>query len=157
MYKCKNRGGCYGQRTTYRNMMENKQDTASMLKMIADYMENGFLDNIVDMFKHDKSLYPLIGDLIGDERSRVRIGTVALVETLKSEDGNNVTSAIAGIAEFLKTPNATIRGDAAYLLGIIGHRDALPFLKNNTNDENELVRETVEEAIEEIKEGDSGV
>ena len=133
-------------------MMENKQDTASMLKMIADYMENGFLDNIVDMFKRDKSLYLLIGNLIGDERSRVRIGTVALVETLKAEDGNNLTSAITGIAEFLKTPNATIRGDAAYLLGIIGHRDALPFLKDNTNDDNELVRETVEEAIEEIKE-----
>ena len=137
--------------------MENQQDTVSTLKMIADYMENGFLDNIVDMFKHDKSLYPLIGGLIGNERSRVRIGTVALVESLKSEDGGNVTSAIAGIAEFLKAPNATIRGDAAYLLGIIGHKDSLPFLKDNTNDENELVRETVEEAIEEIKAGDTGL
>lgn len=137
--------------------MENQQDTASTLKMIAEYMENGFLDNIVDMFKHDKSLYPLIGDLIGDERSRVRIGTVALVETLKAKDADNVPSAIAGIAELLKAPNATIRGDAAYLLGIIGHRDALPFLKDNMNDEHELVKETVEEAIEEIKESDTGV
>jgi len=124
-----------------------------MLKMITDYMENGFLENIVDMFKHDKGLYPLIGDLLGDERSRVRIGAVALVETLKEEDGGYIASAIPGVAEKLKDPNATIRGDAAYLLGIIGHRDALPFLKEMLNDNHHLVRESVIEAIEEIENG----
>jgi len=56
---------------------------SQMKKMIADYMENGFIGNIVDMFKHDKTLYLLIGELMSDERSRVRIGTVALVEILK--------------------------------------------------------------------------
>jgi HEAT repeat protein len=124
-----------------------------MLKMIADHMENGFLENIVDMFKHDRSLYPLIGDLLGDERSRVRIGAVALIETLKEEDAEHVVSAIPGVVERLKDPNATIRGDAAYLLGIIGHRDALPFLKETLSDDHELVQESVKEAIEEIENG----
>ena len=124
-----------------------------MLKMIADYMENGFLENIVDMFKHDRSLYLLIGDLLGDERSRVRIGAVALIETLKDEDPEHVASAIPGVARKLKDPNATIRGDAAYLLGIIGHPDALPFLKETLNDDHELVKESVIEAIEEIENG----
>lgn len=124
-----------------------------MLKMIADYMENGFLENIVDMFKHDRGLYPLIGDLLGDERSRVRIGAVALIETLKEEDAEHVASAIPGVAERLKDPNATIRGDAAYLLGIIGHRDALPFLRETLNDDHDLVKESVSEAIEEIENG----
>jgi len=124
-----------------------------MLKMIADYMENGFLENIVDMFKHDKELYLLIGDLLGDERSRVRIGAVALVETLKEEDPEHVASAIPGVADRLKDPNVTIRGDAAYLLGIIGHRDALPYLKEKLDDEHALVKESVIEAIEEIEGG----
>jgi HEAT repeat protein len=124
-----------------------------MLKMIADYMENGFLENIVDMFRHDTSLYSLIGDLLGDERSRVRIGAVALVETLKEDDPAHVASAIPGVAERLNDPNATIRGDAAYLLGIIGHRDALPFLKKSLNDDHAMVREAVNEAIEEIEKG----
>lgn len=121
--------------------------------MIADYMENGFLDNIVDMFKHDKSLYSLIGDLLGDERSRVRIGVAALIETLQTEDGDNTVAAIPGIARLLKDQNPTIRGDAAYLLGIIGHRDAVQFLEEVSSDENELVRETVKESIESIKSG----
>ncbi len=122
-----------------------------MKKMLADYMEKGFLDNIVDMFRHDKNLYSLIGDLIGDERSRVRIGTVALVETLQAENGNNIIEAIPGIAGLLKDPNPTIRGDAAYLLGIIGHKNAILFLEDAVSDQNKMVRETVREALSEIK------
>lgn len=135
--------------------MKNYNETADTLKMIADYMENGFLDNIVDMFKQDKSYYPLIGALLGDERSRVRIGTVALVETLKSGDADALFTAIPGIAELLQDSSVTIRGDAAYLLGIIGHKDALPFLAKAATDENELVRDAVEEAVREIKKGDA--
>lgn len=114
-------------------------------------MENGFLDNIVDMFSHDKNLYPMIGELLGDERSRVRLGTVALVEILIEKDKGSIIKAIPGIAQALKNTNPTIRGDAAYLLGIIGHNDAMPFLTEALNDENELVRQTVKESLEEIK------
>lgn len=121
-----------------------------MLKMIADHMENGFLENIIDMFKHDNSLYLLLGDLLGDERMRVRIGTVALVETLMEEKVEHLQSAIPAVAQRLKDSNATIRGDAAYLLGIIGHRNALPFLREASGDEHQMVRKTVIEAIEEI-------
>ena len=121
-----------------------------MKKMIADYMENGFIGNIVDMFKHDKTLYLLIGELMSDERSRVRIGTVALVEILKKNYYHDISIAIHGIAKLLKNPNTTIRGDAAYLLGIIGHKDALPFLSEafNNKEEHEMVKETIKESIE---------
>jgi HEAT repeat protein len=122
-----------------------------MLKLIADHMENGFLDNIIDMFKHDKSLYQLIGALLADERSRVRIGVVALVETLQTEDKEHIIKAIPNIAKLLKDENPTIRGDAAYLLGIIGHSSALPYLNDAVFDHNELVRNTILEAIEELE------
>ncbi len=134
--------------------MEDSQDTESTLKMLAEYMEGGFLDNIIAMFRHDKSYYPYIGVLLGDERMGVRIGTFALVETLMSEDEVNVLLAIPGIAKLLQDPHATIRGDAAHLLGVIGHKDALPYLTAAANDEHDLVRENVEEAIKEINEGD---
>ncbi len=119
--------------------------------MITDYMESGFLENIIDMFKHDKSLYPMIGDMLGDERGRVRLGTVALVETLKTEDLDNVLTAIPGVARLLKNPNPTIRGDAAHLLGIIGHKDALPFLLEASDDGNEMVKKIIKESIELIR------
>lgn len=131
--------------------MANREEIESTLKMIADYMDGGFLDNIIDMFKHDKNYFPYIGTLLGDERMAVRIGATALVEILKDEDPVNVSRTIPGIVKLLKDPSSVIRGDAAYLLGIIGHKDALPFLEEALNDENALVRETVEEAIEEIE------
>ncbi|RJQ21050.1 MAG: HEAT repeat domain-containing protein [Nitrospiraceae bacterium] len=124
-----------------------------MKKLISDYMENGFLDNIVDMFRHDASLYPLIGAMIEDERSRVRLGAVALVETLMPENSDNVLQVVPVIAAALKNPNPTIRGDAAYLLGIIGHKDALPFLLEALNDKHEMVREACIESVEAIKGG----
>ncbi len=122
-----------------------------MKTMIADYMEKGFLENIIDMFKHDRSLYPLIGDLMTDERMRVRLGMSALVETLAKEDPENILISIPAIAALLKNENPTIRGDGVYLLGIIGHSDAVPFLIEALEDENIDVREFAREAIEEIR------
>lgn len=113
-------------------------------------MENGFLDNIIDMFRRDRELYRYIGDLMGDERSRVRIGTVALVELLKEEDEGHVIASIPLIARQLKHENPTIRGDTAYVLGIIGHRDALPYLLGAGDDDNEMVASAVREAVETI-------
>ena len=130
--------------------MDNQQDTESTIKMIADYMENGYLENIIDMFKHDQSYYPYIGTMAGDERMGVRIGTFALVEALLELENNNLPASIPGIASLLTDANATIRGDAAHLLGIIGHIDALPFLEKAMGDEHEMVRENVSEAIKEI-------
>lgn len=87
--------------------------------MVLDHMEKGFLDNIIDMFKHDKSLYPLIVDMIKDERMRVRLGAVALVEDLVKNSKAEFTEILPAISALMKDPNPTISGDAAYLLEII--------------------------------------
>ena len=134
--------------------MEDQQEIESTIKMIADHMENGFLENIIDMFRHDKSYYPFIGTLMGDERMQVRIGTFALVETLLEKERDHVITAIPGITSLLKDTNATIRGDAAHLLGVIGHEDAVSFLMDAADDEDSLVRENVKDALDEIKEGE---
>lgn len=121
-----------------------------MKTMIADYMEVGFLENIIAMFKRDKSLFSLLGHLMSDERGRVRVGAVALVEELKEEYNDEIVKVIPDIAKSLKDTNPAIRADAVYLLGIIGHRDALPYLSEVLNDKDGLVKETIEETIAEI-------
>ena len=113
-------------------------------------MERGFLENIIDMFKHDANLYSFIGDLVKDERFSVRIGISALIETLKTEDAENISQAMPSIIPLLKDQNSTIRCDVAYLLGVIGDKDALPFLKEAAEDEDVHVRVIAKEAIEEI-------
>ncbi|MDP2168023.1 MAG: HEAT repeat domain-containing protein [Thermodesulfovibrionales bacterium] len=127
-----------------------KNPPEDMPSMIADHMEAGFLENIIDMFKHDSGLFLLLGQLMADERGRVRLGAVALVEELKEEYGNEIIKAIPHIGKLLKDPAPVIRADAAYLLGIIGSKDAFPYLTDALSDENRLVRQTVSETIEDM-------
>lgn len=119
--------------------------------MIGDYMEQGFLENILDMFRHDPGLYPLIGALMADERVRVRLGVSALVETLSQENPGALTAAIPGIAALLENHSPTLRGDAAWLLGMIRSSESLPFLEKALADENRDVREIARESMEEIR------
>lgn len=115
--------------------------------MVLDYMEKGFLENIIDMFAHDESLFPLVIDMIKDERVRVRLGTTALVEEMVQKHPDPLIQLIPSIAKLLQDENPMMRGDAANLLDIIGHKDALPFLMQALGDNNMSVREIVQEAV----------
>jgi HEAT repeat protein len=132
-------------------MERTRVETSDLKKMIADYMENGLLENIVDMFKHDKSLYEYVADLLKDERMRVRIGTAALLETLEKEDPEDAKRAVPSILPLLKDQNPVVRGDVAYLLGIIGDKSIIPFLEGVINDNDNNVRTIAAESIEDIR------
>ncbi len=124
---------------------------SDLQQMIADHMENGFLENIIDMFRHDSSLYDLVGTLIQDERVRVRIGITALMEELKRLDPEQIVRAEKNLLPLLAHSDAVARGDAANLLGIIGNRSSLPFLEQCLLDIHEGVRTIAREAIAEIR------
>jgi len=113
--------------------------------MIADYMQKGFLENIVDMFKHDTSLYSMVGELLKDERVRVRIGVAALLEELGKERPGEARLAIAPLMSLLGHDNPTIRGDAAYLIATVGGEEELEALKPLLNDPEPQVAELVRE------------
>lgn len=125
--------------------------------MVLDYMEKGFLDNIIDMFKHDESLYRFIIDMIRDERMRVRLGATALVEELVGFRRGSLDRLVPEIIKLLDDPNPTVRGDGANLLGIIGHRAALPpLLRAERHDGDKNVRDIAGEAVADIRALDEG-
>jgi len=128
-----------------------KAADSDIRSLIADYMEAGFLENIIDMFRYDKELYALVGELIQDERFRVRIGITALMEDLKTRDGNNIARAIPHLVPLLKHEDPVVRGDTANLLGIIGDKEAMPFLEETLSDENPNVEQLAREALAEIR------
>jgi len=129
--------------------MQNSPQS-DLQQMIADYMENGFLDNIIDMFRHDVLLYDLIGRLIQDERVRVRVGITALMEELKRLDPANIIRAQKNLLPLLAHTDAVVRGDAANLIGIIGDMGSLPFLEQCLLDDHEGVRIVAQEAITQL-------
>jgi len=133
----------------YYSPMQNGPQT-DLLQMIGEYMENGFLENIIDMFRHDTTLYSLVGELIQDERVRVRLGVTALMEELRKVDPDHVILAQDHLMPLLDHTEAVVRGDAANLIGIIGDRKSLPGLKALLDDENGSVRIIAREAVQEI-------
>jgi len=133
-----------------KNMTENNDELRAM---VLDFMEKGFLENIIDMLRHDDSLYPIVIDMIRDDRMRVRLGATALVEEMVHNNPSPpdpIIQLIPSIGKLLQDKSPTVRGDAANLLDIIGHKDALPFLLKALDDENASVREIVEEAVRNI-------
>jgi len=116
--------------------------------MIADYMEQGFLSNIIAMFKSDPSLYELVGTLLSDERLRVRMGMTALIEELHKTKPDEVRKALPSLLPLLGNESPTVRGDAAYLVGLIGDEEDRVVLKSLLNDPNPQVAEMVRDLLE---------
>jgi HEAT repeat protein len=118
-----------------------------MRAMLIEYMGNGFLDNIIAMFKQDGSLYRFIPELLGDDNLRVRLGVTALVEELVVEHREELAAAVPGTIGLLKHENPTIRGDAASVLGTIRDASAIAALRICLHDGHPGVREVARDAL----------
>ena len=117
---------------------------------VIDFLEKGLLESLVLLFKADPVLYPLLTELLVDERLAVRLGTSALVESLAEEDPEMAGRAVDALLPLLSHGSPTVRGDAAYLLGSIGRVDACEYLHRLAGDEDGEVREAASEALEKI-------
>jgi hypothetical protein len=118
-----------------------------MRAMLIEYMGNGFLENIIAMFKQDSSLYRFIPDLLGNENLRVRLGATALVEELVVEHRKELSAAVPGTIRLLTQESPTIRGDAASVLGIIKDAAAIDALRICLHDNHPGVREIARDAL----------
>ena len=128
--------------------MPRDPEATELKQMIADYMEQGFLSNIIAMFKSDLSLYELVGTLLSDERFRVRMGMTALIEELHKTRPDEVRKALPSLLPLLGNESPTVRGDAAYLVGLIGDEEDRVVLKSLLNDPNPQVAEMVRDLLE---------
>ena len=126
-----------------------------MRAMLSEYMEKGFLENIIAMMRQDPSTVRFIPDLLGDDVIRVRLGATALVEDLAKEHRQALAAAVPGLLVLLGHKNPTIRGDTANVLGIIGHRSARDALRELQNDANLAVREIAKDALREMGRDDA--
>lgn len=124
-----------------------------MRAMLIEYMEKGFLDNIIALFRQDRSLCRFIADMVGDEQLRVRLGATALVEELAGEHREALGAAVPGLIGLLKHENPTIRGDALSVLGIIKAPAARAAIETCLSDVHSGVRESAHDALEAIGAG----
>ena len=126
-----------------------------MQQVISDFLELGHVENIVAMFKQDRSLYNLTGDLLRDERYTVRLGIAVLFEELADIHPMEISLAIPSLLPLLQEQNPILRGEAATILGIIGSRDALKQLEKLKDDPDPQVKEIVADIIHHGTESES--
>ncbi len=119
--------------------------------MLIEYMGKGFLENIIDMFKHDSSLFRFLPDLISSENTRVRIGATALIEELKDSHKKEIEFIISKIIKLIDNADQTLRGDIAYILGLTGSTLAVDALNKLSMDESPDVRRIAREALKEMR------
>jgi HEAT repeat protein len=119
-----------------------------MRAMLIKYMGKGFLDNIIAMFREDRTLYRFVADMLGDEQMRVRLGATALVEELVGEHREELNDAVPGLIALLKHENPTVRGDVLSVLGTISAPAAKAAIEARIADVHPGVREAAQEALD---------
>jgi len=120
----------------------------NILKVIGDFLELGHVENIVAMFRQDRSLYSLTGELIRDERFTVRLGVAVLFEELAVLRPDDLPLAIPALLPLLEESSPILRGEAATILGIIGDGEAIANLRTLQNDPDQQVLEIVTDILE---------
>ncbi len=132
-------------------MTNSETDIREFTDLLASDLENGDIDKAVSLFKYNKDLYFTIGNLLTEGNMFVRLGVNMLLEELKAVKPDEVLNALPLLEPLLDHESATIRGDVADLIGIIGKFEHVDLLKPLLNDTNPQVREIVEEAIDDLQ------
>jgi len=123
---------------------------------VAEFLGQGMLDVLVDLFKSDPALYGLLGELLASPELGVRLGASALVEELAVADPDRRPLAAVVLAPLLGETDPVRRGDAAWLLGFVGSAAELTALEAiAAQDQNADVREAAAEAVGKIRAGGS--
>ncbi len=119
-------------------------------KVIADFLEMGFVDNIVAMFRREPRYYSWTGELLADERFAVRLGVSVLLEELKTLQPEKLALAIPSLRLLLDHREPLYRGEAIGILGIIGTAEALELIRSRRSDPSPQVQEMVDVVLDEL-------
>jgi hypothetical protein len=133
-------------------MMQSRNSVSDqeLKRVIADFLDQGHVENIVAMFRREPKYYTWTGDILRDERFSVRLGISVLFEELQQIQPEKLELAIPSLRELLIAEEPLLRGEAISLLGIIGSEPALALVRSQQDDRDRRVREMVQLVLEEL-------
>nr|WP_321466563.1 HEAT repeat domain-containing protein [uncultured Desulfobulbus sp.] len=133
----------------YSQQQEKKNEVSDeeLLQVIADFLDMGYVENIVAMFHQDPRYFAWTDRLLTDERFAVRLGVSVLFEYLKERCPEHMALAIPGLITALGDTREWVRGEAANVLGIIDTPEALAPLPALLEDESSQVVEIVRDIL----------
>lgn len=122
----------------------NEVSDEELKKVIADFLDQGHVDNIIAMFRRDPQYYKWTGDILLDERFNVRLGVTVLFEELRTIQPDKLALAVPSLVKLLDNANPIIRGEAISILGLIGTSEAMSLIRSLKRDPSPQVREMVQ-------------
>jgi hypothetical protein len=135
-------------------MMPQSRNSVSdqeLKQVIADFLDQGHVENIVAMFRREPRYYAWTGDLLRDQRFSVRLGISVLFEELLLIQPDKLALAIPSLLEVLAADEPLLRGEAISLLGIIGSEAAVELVRQKIDDPDPQVREMVQLVLGELE------
>lgn len=114
---------------------------------MADFLDQGFVENIAAMYRKDPIYYTWTGELLDDERFAVRLGISVLFEELQEQQPDKTVLAIPSLVEKLQSEWELLRGEAISVLAIIGTEEAMDHIRKMENDPHPQVRELVQDIL----------
>ncbi len=127
---------------------QNEVSDLELKKVIADFLDQGHVENIVAMFRREPKYYEWTGEILNDERFSVRLGISVLFEELQAIQPDKLVLAIPSLVKLLHIEDPLLRGEAVSLLGIIGTKEAMVQILRLQNDPSPQVREMVQLILE---------
>ena len=119
-----------------------------LIKVIADFLEMGHMENIIAMYKQQSRYYNLLDKLLADERFAVRLGVAVLMEELQRLQPDKTSLALPSLTRAIKHKNPLVRGEAANILDIIHSPEAISLVSTLTQDPSLQVREVALDIME---------
>ena len=127
----------------------NQVSDLTLKKVIADFLDQGHVENIVAMFRRQPEYYSWTADILQDERFNVRLGLSVLFEELREIQPQKLALASPSLTKLLLSEDPLLRGEAVSILGIIGTDKALSHIRQYREDPSPQVREIVALVLEE--------
>jgi glutaredoxin len=115
-------------------------------------IKEGDAERLAGMMVAESDLYSGALELLSDPDWSVRMGMMVVLEGVAERSPDLVRNAYPLLLKLLDHEDRNQRGDAAYLLGLIGDASVPEHLEMLLNDENPEVAEAAREAVEQIKE-----
>jgi len=121
-----------------------------LLKVIKDFLEMGYVDNIAAMFQQDPGYLEWTGAVLDDERLNVRLGVSVLFEELQARNCPDLNRAAGSLQPLLLSEQPLLRGEALSVLAIINGPELRPIAERMSSDDNPQIREIAADILESL-------
>jgi len=131
--------------------IDKANSSEDMAAYFEELMTSGEITKVQQLVEDKPQLVSTLFEIMANDKSSLsaRIGVGAIIEDLAGS--HLLIDNIDALGTYTHDKNPRIRNDACYYLGLSQHKQAEQYIRPLLSDENKDVRETAEEALEEIK------